>query len=100
MTADQLMGLVRQVLPLLGGLAIGLGWLTADQVGKITQLVLQIGGPLITLIGVIWAFVANSKASILTSAANMPEVKKIVLEPSAPEAPTLSQTTPNNVRIE
>lgn len=100
MTGDQWMALLRQVLPLIGGLAIGLGWLTADQVGKITQVVLQVAGPFMALAGVVWALIANNKSSILTSAANMPEVRKIILEPSAPDTPALNQSTPTNVRPE
>ena len=100
MTTDQIMGLIRQVLPLLGGVAIAFGWLTADQVGALTQKALAIAGPFLMLAGVIWALIANGKASILTSAANMPEVKKIELDPHAPETSALAgSATPSNVRV-
>ena len=34
MTQDQLMGLLRQVLPILGTLATAFGWLTPDKVAS------------------------------------------------------------------
>jgi hypothetical protein len=43
----------------------------------------------------VWSFVSNSKSSILTSAAQMPEVQSIKLEPSAPA--DIVQATPTNV---
>jgi len=77
MTKDQLMGLLRQVLPLIAGIAVGKGWLTVDQAGTVTTLILQIIGPLGALGGMIWAAMANSKSSIIQSVAAMPETKVI-----------------------
>jgi len=74
MTTDQIMGVLRQILPILGGLATGLGWLTVDQVTGYTQIILQIAGPAVSLVGIIWSLKANSKTSILTAVSNMPEL--------------------------
>lgn len=79
MTQDQFMGLLRQVLPFLGGLAVGKGWLTAAEFADLSTLVLQIAGPIILVGSSIWAFAANSKKSILTSVGQMPEVQKVVV---------------------
>ena len=73
MTSDQFMGLVRQAIPLIGGIAVAMGWLTTGQVARTTEIVLQIGGPLFVLWGIIWSYVANSKESIVQSVAAMPE---------------------------
>ena len=106
MTQDQLMGLIRQLLPVVGGIAVALGWFTADQVGKLMQVILQIAGPVSVVLGAIWSLIANGKVSILTSAANMPEVKKIVVAaaestPEATEAArSLAIATPVNVVLE
>jgi len=101
MTTDQIMGLIRQVLPVIGGIAVALGWFTPDQVATLTQKVLAIAGPGLVFAGVIWSLFANSKAAILTSAGNMPEVKAVVLERGAPDTPSLSgSATPSNVRVE
>ena len=67
MTQDQLMGLLRQVLPILGTLATAFGWLTPDKVASLTANILAIAGPAVTIIGIVWAWIANSKASIAAS---------------------------------
>lgn len=79
MSQDQLMGLLRQLLPLIGGLFVGLGWISPTFLSHATEIILQVAGPLSIIVGVIWSAIANSKASILTSAAKMPEVKSIVV---------------------
>lgn len=76
MTNDQLMGIVRQIVPILGTLATSFGWLSATQVTGITSIVYQIAGPALLLVGIVWSLIANSKTSILTAAANIPELAK------------------------
>lgn len=87
MTQDQVMGIVRQILPFIGGLAVGKGWLTTSQAAELTTLILQIAGPIFIVVSSIWAYKANSKSSIITSATNMPEVdsKKLAAAISDPE---------------
>lgn len=97
MTQDQVMGLLRQLLPAIGALALVLG-VSQTTVSYWTNLILQIAGPISIVVGVIWSLVANSKKSILTSAANMPEVKEITIDKTAPAASELAGAgTPNNV---
>lgn len=79
MTQDQLMGLMRQVIPIVGGLLVSIGFLNPETVAKITGLWAQIGGGVIVVVGGIWAFMANSKSSIIASASAMPEVKSMTL---------------------
>ena len=67
MTQDQLMGLLRQVLPILGTLATAFGWLTPDKVASLTANILAIAGPLVTLARMVWAWIATSKTSIAAS---------------------------------
>lgn len=67
MTWDQIAGLLRQILPFVGGFAIARGWLNTEQVAGIT-------GAVVTLGGVLWSIKANSKGSIIASATKMPEV--------------------------
>lgn len=98
MTQDQFMGLLRQVLPIVGSLLVTMGWMTpADEMRWIT-LAMEVAGPGFIIYGVVWTFIANSKKSILTSAANMPEVKNIVLDPNKPQTSELNQATPSNVK--
>lgn len=69
------MGLLGQAIPIIGGVAITLGWLTKDQVADLTAHVLAIAGPIITIAGLVWAWVANSKKSVSQSIGAMPETK-------------------------
>jgi hypothetical protein len=80
MTQDQLMGLIRQLIPVIGGLLVSIGFLSPETVAKLTGLWAQIGGGLVVVIGGIWAYVANSKASIIKSATAMPEVDSTKLQ--------------------
>lgn len=73
-TQDQVMGIARWLLSFLGGVAVGKGWLTTDQVKELSTLVLQAAGPLFALGAAGWAIKANTKSSIIASATNMPEV--------------------------
>lgn len=73
MTQDQFMGLLRQVLPILGTVFTALGWVSAGTSSAWMDLILQIAGPAFVLWGVIWAFIANGKGAITQSVAAMPE---------------------------
>lgn len=73
LSVDQWAGLARQLLPVVGGIFITLGWLTADQVGKITGVVMQVAGPASIIAGVVWSAVANKKTSIAQAVGAMPE---------------------------
>lgn len=74
MTQDQVMGVLRWFLPFIGGIAVGKGWLTTEQVKDITTIALQFVGPVFAAAGVVWSIKANSKQSIIASTTNMPEV--------------------------
>jgi len=88
------MAQVRQLLPILGTLMTVFGVSSATAQATVNML-MSIAGP-ITLIGsALWSYYSNSKASILTSAANMTEVKAVKLEDNAPS--DLVANTPSNV---
>lgn len=75
-TFDQVSGLLRQVVPLLGGIAIARGWINVEQLTLIT-------GAILSVAGVVWSLFANSQNSILRSTAAMDEVTKVVLNDKA-----------------
>jgi hypothetical protein len=68
MTQDQVMALARQLLPILGTLMTVLGFKSATAQATV-DLILQIIGPIFVLGSVIWSFIANTRASIMASAA-------------------------------
>lgn len=97
MSQDQLLALLRQVLPILGTLLTVFG-LSSATATAITNTLMSIAGPLMMIASTIWSLFANSKKSILTSAANMPEVKTITIDTNVPGAAATLQATPDNVK--
>lgn len=100
------MGLLQQLLPTLGGIAIALGWLTKEQVAEWVAFILQIAGPLMIVAGLVWSFIVNSKAAIITSAAQMTDsagnkLVKSVEVANTPEGRAIAApaVTPANVIV-
>lgn len=77
MSWDQISGLLRQILPFAGGILVALGWFNPDQAQTVITNIAAIIGPISTIIGIVWSIKANTKSAILTSAAAIPEVKRI-----------------------
>lgn len=98
MSTEQIMGLIRQILPVLGGIAVSLGWLTSGQVGDLTATVLQIAGPGLIIISTIWSLLNKTQANLVATVASMPEVKKVELQPTVAGV-TLERQTPPNVQV-
>lgn len=67
MSADQITALVRQLLPILGTMLALFGF-SASTASSITNLLMQIAGPIVVVGSAIWAAVANRPASIAASA--------------------------------
>ncbi len=68
---DQVLGLVRNLLALGGGVAIGRGWITGEQLA-------QIGGLAGGLVPVVWTLFAHTDGAKLAAVAALPDVKKII----------------------
>ena len=71
MNQDQLLGLLRNVLALGGGFALGHGYLSGEQVTLI-------GGIATAVVPVVWSYIANTDRAKLAAVAALPDVKKIV----------------------
>lgn len=84
MNSDQMLSALRTLIAVLSGVAIGHGWLTADQAATLGANVLAIVGALATLVPLLWGLKSHSDASKIAAVAAMPEVAKIV--PSATAA--------------
>lgn len=93
MNQEQTLALLRQLLPVLGGIAMTFGWLTSDQVAKGTATILQIAGPAMIVGSTIWTLFHNTKASLVTTVAAMPEVQIVKLE-STMAGRALEEATP------
>ena len=70
------MGLLRQIGPILGTLLTVFGMKSATA-SAVVDLIMTIAGPIMVVGSAVWAYIANSRASIMTSAA----------KPATPGAP-------------
>lgn len=68
-TQDQMMGQLRVIIPALGTIVSAMGLYSADKTGVLVAGLLTAVGPIAYLITAVWSLVANSRASILASAA-------------------------------
>ena len=75
-SVDQYMGLLRQAIPALGGLAVALGWISPEHMNATVINILAVAGPAMLFIGFVWSLVANSQFSIRKAAAKLPENKQ------------------------
>jgi hypothetical protein len=91
MSQDQIMGLLRQVLPILGGIAIARGWLMPASVASLTNTVLSVVGPVFVIAGVVWSLISNKQTSIAASIGANPNT---VVTPSGGGTVTVSIADP------
>lgn len=75
MLNDQLMGQVRQLVPWLGTTLVTMGVITSAQSTLYQGIVMLALGVAVNATGLILAYRANTKSSIVASASKMPEMK-------------------------
>jgi hypothetical protein len=86
MNWEQISSILRHILTFGGGFVVARGWISET-------LMLELVGVILTVGGGIWAMFNKTSNAIVASAAALPEVQSIKLEPSAP--PTMA--APSNV---
>lgn len=96
-TQDQVMGQLRIIIPALGTLVTAFG-VTSAQANSWAQIALASVGPISYIITAVWSLIANSRKSIMASAAkpvdaNTPAPQIVLSEQEA----ALAQTLPANV---
>jgi hypothetical protein len=75
MTQDQVMGLLRQFLPIVGTLLVAFKVVPSNDAAQtLTADILAAVGAVMALGSFGWTLIANSKSSIIKSASAMPEV--------------------------
>lgn len=81
MTVEQISGVVRAVLAAVGGFVLGKGWLDASTWNWIV-------GGIVTVVPVIWTFIANRPAAIAASAQS---IEGVNVQVSGSAAPAVAQ---------
>jgi hypothetical protein len=77
MNQDQLLGLLRNLISVGGGYAIGRGWLNGEQVTLL-------GGLVGTLVPLLWTVFVHTDSAKIAAASALPDVAKIIVAPTAP----------------
>ena len=94
MNGTQLQTTLSGLIAFLAGLAAGRGLFGLDQATWVTILTALVG-----VVGVIWTAFKTKTTSIITEAANAPEVKSITLDPKVSSASSVAAATPANVNV-
>lgn len=78
MNQEQLLGLLRDVLKVGGTIAAMVG-VSATDINHWTSIILQYGGPVLTIISIVWSQMGKTKAAIVQKAVAQPEVLAITV---------------------
>lgn len=92
MSNDQITGQLRQILPILGSIAVALGWISPEKSNLLISNILAVIGPIMIIAGIVWTAVANTQKAIMQSAAAVPGTVVIT-------TPDLAAATPNETNI-
>lgn len=96
-TQDQVMGQLRIIIPALGTIATAYG-ITTVQADTYTHLALTMIGPISYIVTAIWSLMANSRKSIMASAAKPVDANTPAPQIVLPvQEAALAQTLPANV---
>ncbi|ACL58929.1 hypothetical protein [Methylobacterium nodulans] len=79
MNSEQLTSLLRTLLQVAGGIAVGRGWIDADTATALT-------GAILTIVVTLWGLYARRNAALVSAAAKVPEVRTILADPATANA--------------
>jgi len=92
MNTTQVTSTFASLIAFVAGLAAGRGLFGWDQATWITILTAAVGFG-----ATVWNAVSGRTSALVTNVANMPQVKEIKLDASAPGTAAINAATPNNV---
>ena len=84
---EQLMGQLRQILPVLGTLAVSFGLLKTEDVGNVIAIILNVTGAGMVIGSMAWSAYSNTRASMVA------KVDAIAKEPSSPVVAVITTNT-------
>jgi hypothetical protein len=97
---------LQQALTALGMFATAFGWTTKEDASNFVTWAMALVGPLMLVAGPAWALLTTRRNSVITSVSQMtdnetgvPLVRKIELNPKAPDAAVVNAATPANVVV-
>jgi hypothetical protein len=94
MNKEQLIGLLRHLLPFIGGLATGSGYISQEGWAIFSEKMLQVAGPAITLAGLVWSYMDKTDKALEEKVIAIPEVSRVECMPTR-EGRELAASVPN-----
>ncbi len=86
MNSSQLQSIAKVALTFIGGIMASFGWISSDDMSKVTADVLAVIGPATALVTLVWGIYQHSTANKIASTAALPEVKTVVTTPALANA--------------
>jgi hypothetical protein len=77
MNKEQVIGLLRHLLPFIGGIATARGYIAQESWTVFSEQLLQMAGPVITIAGLVWSYFDKTDSAIVAKAIALPDVAKI-----------------------
>jgi hypothetical protein len=96
--SEQVIGIIRQFLPFVGGIMTFLGWLQPGQFDALSSALLLAIGPTMALGSLVWSLISKTDANLVKSASVVPGVRSIDLKDN-PAGRALAPVTPGNVNV-
>mgnify|MGYP001612760081 FL=1 len=78
MSQEQVLGQLRQILPVIGTILVSLGVMKPETVGNLTSTILVIAGPIMIIVSSVWSLVDKTKASMVS------KVDAMAKDPTSP----------------
>lgn len=100
MSHDQITAQLRQILPIVGSMAVALGYISPEKAGVLVSNILAVIGPLMILGGIVWSWFANTEKALVQSAAAIPGtvvVTTAALAKATPEQNNIVSNTETKV---
>ncbi len=100
MNAEQIIGMIRQFLPFVAGIATILGWNKDGKFDTLVSTLLTAIGPIMLAASAIWSYFSKTDGALVSTAAAVPGVSHITLANTpAGEALAPNTVTPANVTM-
>lgn len=103
MSQEQLLGLLRQVLPIVGTLLVSLGFMKPETFSAWTATIMTIAGPLMIIWSAVWSLIDKTRDSMIAKA------DVIAKDPTSPlkalvmtntvEGREITNSTPGNTTV-
>ncbi len=93
MNVEQILGMIRQFLPFVGGILTILGWNKDGKFDAVSNAFQASIGPIMLLGSAVWSFFSKTDAALVSTAASVPGVNHITLS----DTPAGNALAPNTV---